>query len=194
MDESRLIEGLKDGDSECYRHFVSLHYQSMFLLANRLLGSQDDAQDCVQDACLLVVQKISEFRAESSLATWLHRIVVNQALSRQRRHKDIDTADIDALQPKYDEYGFLDWPVETPKSLDELIDHEETTLLVRESINHLPSDYRAIVLLRDLLGYTTLEAAEVLQISVASAKVRLHRARTALKSLLAPTLIGSGNH
>ena len=193
LDGSALVAGLKRGDPQAFEQFVKEQHGRMSSLASRFLGSEEEARDCVQDACLTVVRKIDGFRGDSQLSTWVHRIVVNTALARLRsREREHLVADSEEHLPQFDEHGYLIWPAgDDVRSLDDLMASEQIESKVRSAIDTLPADYRSIVLLRDLFGYSTRESAEILDITPSAAKVRLHRARSVLKSLLRPLMLGS---
>ena len=158
-------------------------------MARRLLGEEDEARDVVQDVFVSVVGKLDGFRGQSRLSTWLHRIVVNAALMRLRTRKRKPEESIDELLPNFDDTGH---PVGTAPawapSADEALERTEVRELVRKSIGELPETYRSVLLLRDIEGFDTAEAAEMLGISTNAVKVRLHRARQALRTLLDPVI------
>lgn len=189
---SGLVVGLKGGDPDACRQFVERHHERMFSLAYRILGSREDARDCVQDVCISIVQKIDGFKGGSSLSTWVHRIVVNKAISCLRSRKHFAEPDVETHLPQYDADGYLIWPTgRDVRPLDELMESEQIAREVRAAIDALPEDSRNVVLLRDVLGYDTRESAEILEITPSAAKVRLHRARSILKSVLSPIILGS---
>lgn len=184
-DPPGLVDGLKRGDADAYRRFVERHHGAMYSIAYRFLGSREDAQDCVQDVCLTVVQKIGGFEGGCALSTWVHRIVVNRAISRLRSRKPVVESDVEQFLPRFREDGHLQWPLGGEvRPLDELLESEQVKEKIRAAIDALPADYREVVLLRDYLGYSTRESAEILDISPGALKVRLHRARSIMKGML----------
>ena len=159
----------------------------LLALARRYLRNEDDARDCVQEALLAGHDKFEEFEGRASIATWLHRIVVNKAISKLRVAARLNEQSLDAMMPTFDEDDFLFGPTSTtPLSADELFEQSSTRQAVRDAIGQLPEIHRAILLLRDVEEYNTAEVAERLGIQVSAAKTRLHRARTALRVLLEP--------
>lgn len=189
--EEQLIAALKDGQEAAAEALVRLHSPWMLAVARRVLGDAGAAEDCVQEAFINVFRKISGFEGRSSLKSWLHRIVVNQSLMKLRASRGKSEASIDELQPRFDENACR---VEAPwgklVTPEEALEIEERRALVMRMIASLPEQYRIVLQLRDIEELTTSEVAEGLGLSEANVKVRLHRARSALKRLLEPVLKG----
>jgi RNA polymerase sigma-70 factor (ECF subfamily) len=163
----------------------------MLKLAERLLQDRGLAEDAVQDAFISAFRGLEKFEQRSSLKTWLHRITVNAALTRLRQKKRRAEQSIDDDLPEFDQYECrLESPWQSLMSLEEVIESNDLCQRVNESINTLPDSYRIVLQLRDIEGYDTREVAEQLELSEANVKVRLHRARAALKKRLEPVLRG----
>ena len=162
----------------------------MLAVAKRYLRSEADAADCFQDTFVAAFDSISRFEQRSSLSTWLRGITVNQCLMRVRTNSRRREESIDHLLPEFDESGRRITELEParPSDFGDLIDESQTKIIVRSKIDELPDDYRTTLLLRDIDGYATQETADILGIQVNAVKTRLHRARSALKTLLAPEL------
>ncbi len=186
-DTMSLVAALKRQDAGAFESLVRGFSPKLLAVARRLTGNHEDAQDCVQEAFLAVHRKIDDFEERAALGTWLHRIVVNAAISKIRAGQRGAAESIEDLQPRYDRYGHTVGPSTiTDLSADQLLERAETSRAVRKAIDGLPPTYRAIVLLRDIEGYDTREVAELLGLNPGAVKTRLHRARTALKTLLEP--------
>ncbi|MHC5023186.1 MAG: RNA polymerase sigma factor [Planctomycetota bacterium] len=184
-DEAALVEGLRRGDEDAFERLVRDHGPRLLAVTRRILGNDADAQDALQDAMISAYKSIDRFQAQSRLGTWLHRVAINAALQKLRRRRSRPEASIQDLLPKYDDSGHRVEITPTWTSTgDELLERDETRRLVRERILELPEDYRDVVLLRDIEGLETQEAASVLSISPGAVKTRLHRARQALRTLL----------
>jgi RNA polymerase sigma-70 factor (ECF subfamily) len=163
----------------------------MLKLAERLLGDRGLAEDAVQDAFISAFKGLDKFEGRSSLKTWLHRITVNAALTKLRQAKRRAEQSIDEDQAEFDQYACrIEMPWHYLASLDEVLENDDLRKLVNDNINALPDTYRIVLHLRDIEGYDTREVAEQLEISEANVKVRLHRARSALKKRLEPILRG----
>lgn len=173
------------------QQLVSENIAWMLKLAERLLQDRGLAEDAVQDAFISAFRGLEKFEQRSSLKTWLHRITVNAALTRLRQKKRRAEESIDDDLPEFDQYDCrLESPWQSLMSLEEVIESNDLCQRVNESINTLPDSYRIVLQLRDIEGYDTREVAEQLELSEANVKVRLHRARAALKKRLEPILRG----
>ena len=156
-------------------------------MALSFLHNEADAEDAVQEAFLNAFRHLASFRGEAKFGTWIISITLNEARGRIRRKNALP---MDSLDANSDEPGHVspallrDWR-EIPS---QALERQEVRLMLQEAIAALPENYREVFLLRDVEELSTSEAAEVLKISVASIKVRLHRARMMLQKGLAPQL------
>jgi RNA polymerase sigma-70 factor (ECF subfamily) len=154
-------------------------------LARRMLANDADAEDVTQDVLLQVVRKLDTFRCESALATWLHRVTVNAALAHRRkqsrRHERQVQAPLDALPDQAGRPG--PGPHESPdrRALD-----RELRELIERATGRLPEMYRDVYVLADVEGLPNAEIGELLGLSLAGVKSRLHRARLMMRDALAP--------
>lgn len=186
-DQQALVERLRAGDGAAYEQIVRDLSPRMLATAKRLLSSEADAEDAVQEAFLSAFKNLDKFQQGSQVGTWIHRILINAALmklrSRNRRHE----ASIEDLLPRFDSTGHAENPAQ-PWNLPDAdpIQAEETTRVVREAIESLPDAYRTVLLLRDVEELDTEAAAQALGITPNAVKTRLHRARQALRTLLDP--------
>jgi len=161
----------------------------MLALAEQLLRDRALAEDVVQESFLRAFDGLAGFEGRSTLASWLHRITVNTALSKLRQRKRLAEQSIDEHLPEFDRYDCrIELPWSRLATVDEIMENHETRRFVYETIGELPDAYRVILQLRDLQEYSTSEVATLLDISESNVKVRLHRARAALKKLLEPLL------
>jgi RNA polymerase sigma-70 factor (ECF subfamily) len=151
-------------------------------VARRFLGNNEDAQDAVQEAFIRAFKSIRTFEERAQLHTWLHRIVVNTALMKLRERRRKPEESIDDLLPTYLADGHQ--TTESREWSDAVLERKETAVLVREAIAMLPEPYRLVLVLRDLEERDTAKTAAILETSANVVKVRLHRARQALRTLL----------
>ena len=190
-DRDNAVADLKAGERGAAERFVRVHIGWMLALSRRILGDAHHAEDAVQNAFAKIFANLDGFDGRSALKTWMHRIVVNESLMLLRKLGRADAASIDELLPVFDENGCRieeRWMTrETPESL---MLRSDAGARVREKIDLLPENYRIILILRDIEDMATHEVAALLDISEANVKVRLHRARAALKRLLEPLLKG----
>lgn len=159
----------------------------MLAVATRVLRDADLAQDAVQLAFVQIFKKIDQFEGRSKLRSWMHRITVNEALMLLRKTKRFKETSIDHLLPEFDQSGCrIDDILGSDQSSEANLNTKQVNDLVRGKINELPEQYRIVLILRDMEGYSTIEVAELLNLTQANTKVRLHRSRAALKKLLDP--------
>lgn len=176
---------------ESFAAFVQMHRSWMLAVARRYIRDRALAEDCVQDAFLSAYRNLHRFEGRSSMRSWLHRIVVNAALMTIRSRRRHDDRDVEDLLSPHEGQGCCATPVWAPTSplnSAQIIEKQQLAALVRAKISELPDTHRTILRLRDIEELTNAETAERLQISQGAAKVRLHRARAALKLLLEPML------
>lgn len=203
------LAALQAGDDRAFERLVRAHVGRLHAVAMRLLQNPADADEVVQEAFLSAYRSLANFRGEARLETWLHRIVVNAALQRLRRRKrQIGAAgpmlaseqgddggavaadsghgvELDELLPRFQENGYPEhfhrpWVQTT----EELATRAETREQVRRMIDKLPDNYRTVLVLRDIEELDTSAVAELLELTPGTVKVRLHRARQALRNLL----------
>jgi RNA polymerase sigma-70 factor (ECF subfamily) len=163
----------------------------MLALANRILRDKALAEDAVQNSFIAAFHGYSKFQGRSSIKTWLNRITVNECLMGLRKHKRLSEFPINEYLPEFDSYECrIEAPWPQLASAEEILDDTRLKSLVAEKISMLPESYRIVFELRDIQEYSTGEVAKLLNISDSNVKVRLHRARAALKKLLEPILRG----
>jgi RNA polymerase sigma-70 factor (ECF subfamily) len=158
-------------------------------VTRRLVRNEEDARDAVQDAFVSAFRSLDKFQGQARLSTWLHRIAVNAALMRIRTRRRKPEETLDELLPKFQEDGHQADPAVFWKlSYDDGVERAETRQLVRRCIDRLPETYRTVLLLRDIEELDTEETARMLGVTGNAVKIRLHRARQALRTLLDPYL------
>jgi len=186
-DEAALLAALRAGEEWAYRRLVSDYGGRLLSVARRILRNDEEAQDALQEAFLQAFRALPRFEGQARISTWLHRIVVNAALMRIRSRKSRPEESIEPFLPTFQEDGhaavdFRAWG----SGADELLERSETRALVRTAIDRLPATYREILTLRELEELDTSEVAELLGITANAVKIRLHRARQALREMLDP--------
>jgi RNA polymerase sigma-70 factor (ECF subfamily) len=177
--------------ADAFEHVVRTFGGRLLAVTRRILRNEEDARDAVQEALVNAFRSRAGFEGGARVSTWLHRIAVNAALMKLRTRKRRPEESIDDLLPTFDNGGhhtstWSSW--EEP--VDQALTRRETCAAVRRAIEELPEQYRAVVLLRDIEGWSTEEAADALGITPNAAKIRLHRARLALRTIIAPHFQG----
>jgi RNA polymerase sigma-70 factor, ECF subfamily len=178
-----LLKQHVQGDTEAFGVLFLRHRDRLWAVALRTLGDQEEAADALQDAMISAFRRAADFRGESAVTTWLHRIVVNACLDRIRRRASRPAAS------GMDEQT-LDVLAQGSALADPGID-KDTALDVLAALRTLAPDQRAVLVLVDMLGYPVADTAEILGISPGTVKSRCARGRARLLPLLAH-LRGSG--
>jgi len=189
--DGELVSLAAAGDGAAFSELVVRHQERVYGLAMRLLRDAAEAEEVVQEVFLTALEKIPSFRGEAAFGTWLHRVAANAALMRLRRRRrapdGLAAEPVEDLLPRFDSQGHLvvqgpshDWS----KRADEQLSDHQIRQAVADAVQNLPDDYRIVFLLRDVEELSSEEMAEVLGVSVAAVKSRLHRARLALREKL----------
>lgn len=190
-DTSRQRSNVPADDALAPEVLVRQHAPWMLKLAERLMRDRALAEDVVQDALIRALKGADKFEGRASVKTWLHRITVNTALSKLRQQHRLNEQSIDDFLPEFDQHDCrVEQRWDSLATVDDVMESEQLRRHVYDAIGKLPDSYRVVLELRDIEGYDTAEVAEALAISVSNVKVRLHRARAALKKLLEPMLRG----
>ena len=185
IDEDALIAGLRAGDDQAYETMVRAFGGRMLAVALRIVRNEEDARDVVQTAYLSAFKSLGRFEGGCLLSTWLHRIVVNAALMKLRSRRRRPEESIEPLLPTYLEDGHhTEQFSRNDIPADQLIEKAETRATVRACIEQLPDRYRSILIMRDIEDISTTEVAAMLGVTPNAVKIRLHRARQALATLL----------
>jgi RNA polymerase sigma-70 factor (ECF subfamily) len=187
--ERTIVERLRAGDAEALEALMERYATRVYRLAYSITRNMGDAEEVVQDVFLSVFRNVRGFQERAALGTWIYRVTANAALNKRRgKRLEVETS-LDDWLPTFKpdghregERAFLlaDWS-STPER--ELLAREERVAL-EQAIEALPDRYRAVLVLRDVEGLSSEEAAAVLGESVAALKSCLHRARMALREHL----------
>ena len=164
---------------EVYKEFQPkiLHY------IERLTGNHE-AEDVTQEVFEKVSRRLEGFRGDSKLSTWIYRIATNTALDKLRSPSFKRSAENTPLEDITQPATGKIWNGQKERFTDQNIIRKEMSECVREFIDKLPPDYKTVVILSELVGFKNREIAEILQVSLDTVKIRLHRARTNLKKEL----------
>jgi RNA polymerase sigma-70 factor (ECF subfamily) len=178
---------LRAGEDSAFEELVRTYSARLLAVSRRILGNPEEAKDVVQETFLAAFRSLGRFRGESNLSTWLSRIAVNQCLMRLRSRRRKPEQSLSDLLPTFlpDGHQVREsalWEV----SIVSEVERKEVFHLVRQGIDRLPASYRTVLLLRDIEELSTEEVAGMLGVTTNTIKVRLHRARQALRTLLEP--------
>ena len=200
-DERRIVEAISAGDEEAFVQLVHLYGATMLRVAQLYVTSRAVAEEVVQEAWLGVLVGIERFEGRSSLKTWLFRILANRAQSRAAAEgrsvpfsalsdEEVAAAELSVDRARFHGPGarWADHWTSSPKRWSELPEESallrETVEVVERAVASLPPAQRAVVTLRDLVGWSAEEVCELLEISAANQRVLLHRGRTKVRQAL----------
>ena len=191
FDDAQLLARLLAGDEAAYEVMVRTYGGRMLAVARGLLRNEEDARDCVQSAYVSAFTGLKSFKGGCQLSTWLHRIVVNAALMKLRTKRRKPEEAIEPLLPTYLDDGhhsedFSDWAAQA----DRILEQKEMRTAVRAGIEMLPESYRTVLMLRDVEEMSTEEVAGQIGVTANAVKIRLHRARQALCTVLRGQMSG----
>lgn len=202
--ESDLVGRLRAGDESAFATLVDRYYSSMLHVARGYVSTREAAEDVVQETFLGVIKGIATFEGRSSLKTWMFRILVNRAQTRGERDgrtrpfSSLAEGDDPAVDPdRFAKEGRWAGYWSAPPSAEEL---PEASVLAAEvgsqllaAIEALPETQRAVIELRDVLGFSSTEVCELLGVTEANQRVLLHRARSKARTAL-EDYVGGGGH
>lgn len=185
MDERSLIDGAQEGDLSAFNQLV-LNYQSIaFNVAYRIMGDQDSAADATQDAFISAFRNIKRFRG-GSFRSWVLRIVTNACYDELRKRKRRPASSLEALSEFADvaEPDLPDPMGSVKISPESEAERSELIHAIQDCIQHLPKDFRTVVILIDVQGFNYQEVSEVIDRPLGTVKSRLARARLKLRDCL----------
>lgn len=177
-----LVALAREGAGAAFREIIQRNNQRLFRLARSVVRSDDEAEDVVQDAYCRAFAALATFRGDASLATWLSRIALNEALTRQRRRRP--TIDLAAIEDVQNKPGaeVIAFPLMTSQSDPEReVAQREIRRLLEKAIDDLPDSFRTVFTMRIVEGLSIEETAGLLDLRPETVKTRLHRARRLLQ-------------
>lgn len=180
-----LIRAINAGRQELFKELVKRYEQSLYNFGYRMCGNVQDTEDVVQETFLNVFRYLKNFRYEAKFKNWLYRIATSTCLKKKRKSKYAPEKELslDDFIPK----DAADIPADMPSwatlPLDKVL-NDELSRHIKEAILSLPEKYRLVIVLRDIEGFSTEEAAQILNLTSSNIKVRLHRARLFVKDQL----------
>ena len=200
-EDLRLVEALRSGSESAFVSLIDQYHTSMLRLAMIFVSSQAVAEEVVQDTWIGVLQGLDRFEGRSSLKTWIFRILTNRAKTRaQREGRSVPFSSLPefthethepAVEPERFRGPDQQWPghwISFPPSWDEIPEERfislETMTHIQEAIDNLPPGQREVITLRDVEGWSSDEACNLLGVSESNQRVLLHRARSRVRRAL----------
>lgn len=178
--DEQLVRRAQQDDERAFGELVTRYESKVYSLALKMLRNPEDAEDVLQDTFLRAYRGIKSFQGNSTFSTWIYRITANSALMRLRK-RQLPTVSIDDADERETPINIADW---APGPVEQLL-NQETQAAMAEAIEALPAEFRQVFVLRDLEELSNAEVADILDLSVAAVKSRLHRARLKIRNRLA---------
>jgi RNA polymerase sigma-70 factor, ECF subfamily len=182
-DDMDLVHACKRGNAAAFEQLVKRYDSRLFNIAQHITHNREDAQDAVQEAFLKVFRKLTQFRENSQFSTWLFRITVNESLMKVRKQRSTREVSIDEDFQSEEDMSPLDLADWAPDP-EELYRGSELGNILRRTLQELQPGLRAVFVLRDVEGLSTVQTAEVLELTQVAVKARLWRARLRLRKRL----------
>ena len=174
--DEMIVERALTGDADAFGEIVRRWERRIFALAYGMLGREEDARDATQETFLAAFRSLRGFRGEAKVSSWLHRIAVNQCITRQRRAKVRNESALEEEQEK--NAGHFALP--SSRSPMRILEGRETTEAVRRAVNSLPVELRQVIVMKEFEELTFREIADALELPLSTVKSRLY---TAMKQL-----------
>jgi RNA polymerase sigma-70 factor, ECF subfamily len=175
--DEQLVERAQAGDGDAFGEVVRRWERKIYALAYGITGSVEDARDATQETFIAAYRNLRNFRGEAQVSSWLHRIAVNQCITRQRRARVRAETGLDAEVEAGREQFLSTAPGDSPANASE---SKQRAVAVRRAVASLPQELREVVLMKEFEELTFQEIADALQIPLSTVKSRLY---TALKQL-----------
>ena len=178
--DAELVKRALARDEAAVRDIIKANNRRLFRLARGILRNDGEAEDVVQETYVRAFTRLTDFRGESSLSTWLSRIAMNEALGRLRRQRpgvELSSLPQGTLEAQIIQFPLMSATDDPEKSMAQ----REIQHVVEAAIDELPEPFRLVFITRVLEGMNVEETAEILDLKPETVKTRLHRARTMLR-------------
>ncbi|NMB32796.1 MAG: sigma-70 family RNA polymerase sigma factor [Clostridium sp.] len=179
-EEKNLIKKARTGDIKAFEELIKGCQSKVFNIAYRMVGNTDEAYEIAQEVFLKAYKSIKDFKGNSLFSTWLYRITTNTCLDELRKKKKVISLDEDI---KFGDASIKHQIRDDSPGPEDLIEKAETVKLVNEMIELLPEDYKSVIVLRDIQGFSYKEISQIIKCPIGTVKSRINRARQMLKEL-----------
>ncbi len=180
-----LIKAIQSGRKELFAELVQRYDRSLYNFGLKMCAESRDAEDVVQETFLNVYRYLKDFRYETKFKNWLYRIATSTCIKKRRKSKFAPERELslDEFLPQDETMVDQQIPAWATLPLDQVL-NEELSRTLKQAIVQVPEKYRVVLVLRDIEGFSTEESAQILNLTPANIKVRLHRARLFLREKL----------
>lgn len=181
--EKSLIKKAQQGSIDAFEKLIIQHEKTIYAICLRMLCNEQEAYDAAQEVCIKIWKQIGHFEGNAKLTTWIYRIATNQCLDILRKHKRKDEVSIYKENKETGEIQLLE-KIDTTASVEQHIEKLAMQEVISLALNEIKAEYREILILRDMQGYSYQELGQALGLNNGTVKSRLSRARIALKKVL----------
>ena len=180
-----LIRSIQLGKKELFNQLVQRYERALYNFGLKMCGDPRDAEDVIQETFLNVFRYIDDFRHETKFKNWLYRIATSTCIKKRRKSKFAPERElsIEEFLPQDEAMVDQEPPTWATMPLEQVL-NEELNRTLKKAIVEIPENYRVVLVLRDIEGFNTEESAQILNLTPANIKVRLHRARLFLREKL----------
>lgn len=180
--ETKIIKRILDGEKELYEILVRRNNQKLYRVIRSYLKEEFEIEDVMQDTYIKAYTKLHQFKFESSFSTWLVRIGINESMALLNERSKRYRTENHCYNPQND---FLsDIPDKSQINADDLMIQRETKKLLEHAIDKLELKYKTVYIMKEVEEMSLKEIAEILDLTLSNVKVRLYRAKQALKEIL----------
>jgi RNA polymerase sigma-70 factor (ECF subfamily) len=174
--DEQIVQRALAGDADAFGEIVERWERRIFALSFGMLGREEDARDATQETFFAAFRNLRSFRGEAKVSSWLHRIAINQCITRQRRAKVRGET---ALEDEAEADG-ASYSAPAHESPARVAENREKTVIVRRAVNALPTELRQVIVMKEFEELTFQEIADALDLPLSTVKSRLY---TALRQL-----------
>jgi RNA polymerase sigma-70 factor (ECF subfamily) len=179
LNDEMLVSGLKHGDAKAMEEIVRRYSNKVYNLAYHLTRDASAAEEIMQEVFLTVISKINTLEHNSYFSTWLYRVATNAAYGFLRKEKKFTEQ---TVSDEIDQEPSIEFDRDWSTLPDDILLSEESRTILKKSIDSLPETMRAVIIMKDVEGFSNEEIAQSLGLSVPAVKSRLHRGRLILRS------------
>lgn len=183
-----LVESFREGKPGAFDAIVRAHQDRVYSFCVRMLSDREDALDIAQEVFLSAYRNLGGFRGEASLSTWLLRIAANRCMNRIRQRSTRSAREVTSGDAEGHDDSLFQAPGREEDRPDRIMEARETGKILEAAIANLDEDSRMLVILSDIEGFSYEELADSVGIPLGTVKSKLHRARMALRKMLAPVV------
>lgn len=180
--DKQLIKEAKSGSVEAFEELIKQCQKKVFNIAYKMTGSYDDANELAQEAFIRAYKSINKFKGDSLFSTWIYRITTNVCLDELRKRKNQKVISINE-DIKYNDEELKPQIKDESPGPEKIYERKEFKSLVKECIESLPPDYKTVIVLRDIEGFSYEEIAKIINCPEGTVKSRINRARKALREI-----------